>query len=281
MFLKNVDFEPYVPMTPWRKCAIGTWHAPGDPQIYTTMDVDAGAMQEVLVEKRSQGKPVTPTTIVARAVALAIRRHPEINSVLRFGRLYRRRQVNIFLQVVPDAEEDDLTGIIIKDCDRKSIEEVSEEIRQKAWKIRRGEDLELEKSKAFMGALPGFLSYPILKLLGFLSYTFNLWIPFLGAPRDAFGSAMVTPLGPLELENGFALLDHYTRCPMVVTVGKIREKPVVVDGQVVARPVLTLCFTFDHRIIDGIGGIRLLRSIRSHLLNPSRELATAGAPARE
>ncbi|MBZ0252376.1 MAG: 2-oxo acid dehydrogenase subunit E2 [Candidatus Methylomirabilis sp.] len=31
----------------------------------------------------------------------------------------------------------------------------------------------------------------------------------------------------------------------------MKDKPVVVDGQVVIRPMLTVGATFDHRLIDG------------------------------
>jgi pyruvate dehydrogenase E2 component (dihydrolipoamide acetyltransferase) len=34
-------------------------------------------------------------------------------------------------------------------------------------------------------------------------------------------------------------------------MGKIKEKPVVVDGEITIRPMLPLSGTFDHRIVEG------------------------------
>jgi pyruvate dehydrogenase E2 component (dihydrolipoamide acetyltransferase) len=37
----------------------------------------------------------------------------------------------------------------------------------------------------------------------------------------------------------------------ILSIGRIAERPVVRDGQVVARPIGTIAVTFDHRVVDG------------------------------
>jgi pyruvate/2-oxoglutarate dehydrogenase complex dihydrolipoamide acyltransferase (E2) component len=42
-----------------------------------------------------------------------------------------------------------------------------------------------------------------------------------------------------------------------------------VDGQVVARPVMQLSLSFDHRVIDGALGSRVLQSVAEFLRDPA------------
>jgi 2-oxoglutarate dehydrogenase E2 component (dihydrolipoamide succinyltransferase) len=49
---------------------------------------------------------------------------------------------------------------------------------------------------------------------------------------------------------------------------KIQERPVVVDGQVVVRPMMYLAVSYDHRIIDGKESVSFLVRVKELLENP-------------
>jgi pyruvate/2-oxoglutarate dehydrogenase complex dihydrolipoamide acyltransferase (E2) component len=51
-------------------------------------------------------------------------------------------------------------------------------------------------------------------------------------------------------------------------VGRIAERAVVRDGQIVARPTMWLSLTFDHRIVDGAPAARFLMRVRQLLESP-------------
>jgi pyruvate/2-oxoglutarate dehydrogenase complex dihydrolipoamide acyltransferase (E2) component len=55
-----------------------------------------------------------------------------------------------------------------------------------------------------------------------------------------------------------------------VLVTEVRERPWVDGGQVVSRPVLRLCATFDHRVIDGYQAGLLSRSMHELLAQPEQ-----------
>lgn len=38
----------------------------------------------------------------------------------------------------------------------------------------------------------------------------------------------------------------------------IKEKPVVVDGQIVIRPIMVVALTYDHRLLDGREAVTFL-----------------------
>ena len=72
-----------------------------------------------------------------------------------------------------------------------------------------------------------------------------------------FGSLMSTPI---------------VNSPQSAILGlhKIQERPVVVDGQVVARPMMYVALTYDHRIIDGREAVLFLVAIKEGLEDPAR-----------
>jgi 2-oxoglutarate dehydrogenase E2 component (dihydrolipoamide succinyltransferase) len=52
----------------------------------------------------------------------------------------------------------------------------------------------------------------------------------------------------------------------------IQERPMVVDGDIVVRPMMYLALTYDHRIIDGREAVQFLVSIKQSLEDPGRLL---------
>jgi 2-oxoglutarate dehydrogenase E2 component (dihydrolipoamide succinyltransferase) len=56
----------------------------------------------------------------------------------------------------------------------------------------------------------------------------------------------------------------------VLGMHTIQERPVVRDGQIVARPMMYLALTYDHRIIDGREAVSSLKRIKDCLENPVR-----------
>ncbi|HBG51111.1 MAG TPA: dihydrolipoamide succinyltransferase, partial [Gammaproteobacteria bacterium] len=53
---------------------------------------------------------------------------------------------------------------------------------------------------------------------------------------------------------------------------KIQERPVVVDGQIVVRPMMYLALSYDHRLVDGREAVQFLVAIKDLLEDPARLL---------
>ena len=54
----------------------------------------------------------------------------------------------------------------------------------------------------------------------------------------------------------------------ILGIGKLADKPVVREGQVVVRKMLPLMLAFDHRVIDGADGARFMNTVKMMLENP-------------
>jgi len=55
----------------------------------------------------------------------------------------------------------------------------------------------------------------------------------------------------------------------------IQERPVVRDGQIVARPMMNLALSYDHRVVDGREAVTFLVHVKEYIENPARLLLGA------
>ena len=58
----------------------------------------------------------------------------------------------------------------------------------------------------------------------------------------------------------------------ILGMHKIQERPMVVKGQIVARPMMYLALSYDHRIVDGKGAVTFLVKVKDALEDPRRLL---------
>ncbi len=58
----------------------------------------------------------------------------------------------------------------------------------------------------------------------------------------------------------------------VLGMHRIEERPVVVDGQIVARPMMYLALSYDHRLVDGREAVTFLVRVKEAIEDPTRLL---------
>ncbi len=245
-------FQPIADASSFRRMAAAMWKQPSDPSIYGSMDVDATATLAFLAAHAAgTGVKLTVTHAVARAVALALRDQPEINGKVRFwGRLEQRATVDVFVTVATEGNRD-LSGARIERADEKPLAELAREIAERAGKIRAGKDASYRKSRGMLERVPWWLARPATWLSDVLVNELHVDLPAHGMPSDPFGSAIVTSVGMFGIDAAFAPFVPLARCPMLILVPEVRPRPWVDGDSPCVRPVLRLCATFDHRIIDG------------------------------
>ena len=100
------------------------------------------------------------------------------------------------------------------------------------------------------------------------------------ATRARAGSLTLEELtgGTFSITNGGVfgslLSTPIVNAPQSAILGmhKIQDRPVVVDGQIVIRPMMYLALTYDHRIIDGKEAVQFLVTMKDCLEDPARLL---------
>jgi 2-oxoglutarate dehydrogenase E2 component (dihydrolipoamide succinyltransferase) len=58
----------------------------------------------------------------------------------------------------------------------------------------------------------------------------------------------------------------------VLGMHAIKEKPVVVNGQIVIRPIMVVALTYDHRLLDGREAVTFLVKVRDYIEDPRKML---------
>ena len=173
---------------------------------------------------------VSPLLIVAKALLLAVRRHPEINAAWddEAQEIIYKHYVNLGIAastprglVVPN----------IKDAHRMTLVEIATELNDLALKARAGKTTP-------------------------------------DAMRD--GTITITNVGVFGIDSGTPILNPGESA--ILAFGAVREKPWVHEGAVKPRWVTQLALSFDHRLVDGELGTRVLADVATILEEPGQAL---------
>jgi len=202
------------------------------PTFYLTTEVDMERVWEsraALVagvdEHESPNVPkVSFNDIIIKAVATALRQHPECNAWWQGDSIRYWNEVHIGMAVAID---EGLITPVIRDADLKTLTEIATETRDLAARARQRK----------------------LKPEEYTGSTFSL-----------------SNLGMLDIEEFTAIINPPEAG--IIAIGRIAEKAVVVDGDLVIRRRMRLTMSCDHRVIDGATGARFLKTLKGMLENP-------------
>jgi pyruvate dehydrogenase E2 component (dihydrolipoamide acetyltransferase) len=181
----------------------------------------------------AKGIKLTFLPYVVKALTSALREYPALNTSLddAAGEVIQKHYYNI--GIAADTERGLLVPVV-KDADRKSVFNISNEINELAVKARDG------------------------KL----------------APDEMKGaSCTISNIGSAGGQWFTPVINHPEVA--ILGIGRIAEKPVVRDGEIVAAPVLALSLSFDHRMIDGATAQNALNHIKRLLNDPELLLMEA------
>ena len=115
------------------------------PHYYLTIDVDiaplADARQAMNAELEAMGEKVSLNDLIIKAVAVALRRVPEVNASWMGKEIHYHQVVDISVAVAID---DGLMTPVVRDADRKGVAQIAREVRELAARAR-DKKLELEE----------------------------------------------------------------------------------------------------------------------------------------
>lgn len=176
---------------------------------------------------------VTPLLIVAKALLLSVRRHPEVNASWDDAtqEIVYKHYVNLGIAASTPR------GLLvpnIKDAHRLPLHDLAVEL----------QDLTAE---ARSGKTP---------------------------PRNlSDGTITITNVGALGIDTGTPILNPGEAA--ILAFGAIRQQPWVHDGEIQVRWVTQLALSFDHRLVDGELGARVLADVARVMNDPSQGLVWA------
>ncbi|MEZ4632599.1 MAG: dihydrolipoamide acetyltransferase family protein [Deinococcales bacterium] len=178
----------------------------------------------------AQGSKLNYLPFIIKAAIAALKQYPIVNSSLDEAKqeIVIKKHYHIGMAV---ASEQGLVVPVIHDADKKSILSLAQEIQQLAQKTR--------------------------------DHKLN--------PQDIQGSTFsITSIGNIGGLFSFPIINLPEAA--ILGIHTIKKRPIVIeeDGEdkIVARPMLYLSHSFDHRLIDGADATRFLRVLISYIENP-------------
>ncbi len=209
------------------------------PHVTEFITVDVTPTMDLLARLKGSrefdGVKLTPLVLIARALLLAIRRNPEINSTwvdeADGAVIVTKEYVHLGIAAATPR------GLLVpnlKDADRMTLRELALALAELTETARAGKT----------------------------------------APADMQqGTITITNVGVFGVDTGTPILNPGEAA--ILCLGVIRPTPWVHQGQIAIRQVTTLALSFDHRVVDGQLGSQVLADLAAVLSDPGVALAWA------
>ncbi len=220
------------------------------PGYFIMMDIDMEATKAVIAQLRRQGVQGTYTLVIIRATALAFKRHPELNRLLRGKRLVYPDSIDIGLSVGSPLAISGNPSMVVQNADQKDLKQIALEIIERAPGVREGHATERARIRRVAHIIPGWAR----------RFLFRIMMSRISFVKKMSGTFFVTSVPHLR----YAVPLVYPGSGMIVITG-VEERVVAKDGQPVVRSMMTLGNVGDRRLWDGNSAGRLLNEIKKIL----------------
>ena len=244
-----------------------------DSVFHLPQEMEVEAALEFL-EKRNRERPaerpITLFHLLLRASAQALELRPGVNRFVKGGRLWQRDGVYLSFSA-KRALVDGAPMLTIKRRfapERETLDEMVDAIYERLQPARAGVESTSDKETRLLLRLPGFLTAAAIRAVDALD-TLGLLPRGLIEPDPLYTSIFAANLGSVGHDAGFHHLWERGTCSIFCVMGRIRRGP---GG----RRVMTVCWTYDERIEDGLYSYITIAGIQERIENPEQLLATTG-----
>ncbi|MFW5920665.1 MAG: 2-oxo acid dehydrogenase subunit E2 [Polyangiales bacterium] len=235
---------------------------------------------ERFLERFNEAHPRTPASIfhlVLRGIARALHQRPRLNRFVAGGRLWQRDGIWISFSAKKRMGDDDAPLVVLKRRfdPSESFERMTTDIHARLHEGRSHRKSRTDKELGAVLRLPPAGLRGVLALeraadaLGLLPRSY-----IDGDPM--FASAFVANLGSLKMDAGYHHLYEYGNIPAFCVIGQVAETPVVEAGRVVAGRTVSLRYSYDERVEDGLYAQRGLELVRRMVEDPEGHGAGSG-----
>lgn len=234
--------------------------------VYFAHDIDVEPALAYVEARRGERPPDAPITLfhlILRAVARVIEERPGLNRFTAGGRLWQRDGVWITFSAKQRFEDGAPLLTIKRRFDPgESLSDMVDGIHAKLTSGRRGERGTSDREMALLLRLPAPLARGAVALsraadaLGLLPRSMIESDPL-------YASVFLANLGSVGLEAAYHHLWEYGNIPLFGVVGRIKPGP---GG----RRIVTLKWSFDERIEDGLYCARSLDRVSELLAHPEK-----------
>lgn len=261
-----------VRMHPFRRIMQYLMITRNESVVYFESQIDATNLVNYLKSTKAKLEgDVTHATVAACGIALAAT--PRMNQFVVGRRLYRRRGNWLTFSMKRKAldREAKIGTVKLEFLDGETFAQWCKRVNAGIGEERSGKKTSGDKELDLFNLLPR----PLLSVTAWGINQLNHYnlLPGSFIKDDPMHTSLfIANLGSLNMAPGFHHLYEYGTCPLFIMFGKIESAPVVRDGEVVVRPVLTVRFSYDERIDDGLNARFGIDKIKEVLSDPQKWL---------
>jgi len=247
-----------------------------DSLFYLMQNIEVDAALEFLGARnrdRPADRPMTLFHLLLRACAQALYLRPGVNRFVKAGRLWQRDGEWITFSAKREIK-DGAPMITIKSRvhpTSETLDEMVDGIYRRLDEGRAGKKTTSDKEMALMLRLPVF-AIKALMALARVGDNLGLLPRSMIDADPLFTSVFLANLGSIQYPAGFHHLWEYGTTSLFGVMGRIDRKE---DG----HREITMAWTYDERIEDGLYSYYTLELIRQHLEDPERLLVTKVSPS--
>jgi pyruvate/2-oxoglutarate dehydrogenase complex dihydrolipoamide acyltransferase (E2) component len=253
--------------TNWRKVASTIYKKPTDSKIFGIVELDVTELEKYVAQKRKEGIKTTLTYLITLIIGRGIRQEvPALNTYVKRGKILQRKQVDATVSVLLPGGQ--MGSVKVENADQLTTAEISEEIGKNIANSRKGNENDTMQTKSLLAKLPWPFRNWLFRIYQTITIHWGISLPVIGLDSNSFGSFMVSNIGTVGLDTGFASLLPSSNISFVFVLGTVNKKPVVVNDEIVIRKVMLMSSTLDHRVVDGSHGGSLFRFIKQIAKNP-------------
>ena len=232
-------------------------------------------------------KRITFFHLLTHEVIRLLHERPRLNRFVSGGRLYQRNAIWIGFSA-KKALTDDAPVVAMK---RKmdplgSFTDHVDALSAQVSEGRSDQESHVDKELKLLLWMPVFLLKFLVKVVKRLD-AWNLLPRFYIDGDPLFSSVFIANLGSIKLDAAYHHNYEYGDTPVFCTIGKLHQVVVPIgEGRVGTRREVTLRWTFDERIEDGLYCARTLELLKQRLEGPrdaasAHALPPSGAPAAQ
>ena len=225
------------------------------------------------IDKARERFHVDVTHCLVAAAGRAISEVPRMNQFVVGRRLYKRKDLWVTFSMKRKKlnQRAKIAAVKLDLPPGQSFQEFCQRVNEKIGVERSETKTYADKELNFFNLFPRSVLRAFVGLFRFIDY-FNL-LPGSFIKGDGFyTSCFVANLGSLGMRPGFHHLYEWGTCPLFMMVGRIEDRPVVEDGQVVVRKMIHIRWSYDERIDDGLTANSGIIAARQVIENPEEYL---------
>jgi len=247
-----------------------------DSTFYMMQQIEVEAALEFL-DKRNIDRPadrkMTLFHLFLRSCAQALYLRPGVNRFVKSGRLWQRDGEWITFSAKKEIK-DGSPMITVKNRfhpTQETLDEMVDGIYARLLAGRSGKETTSDKEVSLLLRLPVSLTGLLVKLSQ-LGDRLGLLPLSMIEPDPLFTSAFIANLGSIDYPAGFHHLWEYGTCSLFGVMGRVEP------GENGHRK-MSVAWTYDERIEDGLYSYFTLEGIRERIENPELLVTTQGEPA--